>query len=356
VLRYYRSITEAIVLHARFWRANPPHCMVYSYSIEVKKVLFYTHDISYLDNPKAYRILQYFPFLERAGCKPRVMTTKTSLPALIKEVMASDVVCLQRLLLSPYKLLLLRRFAKKILYDFDDAVMYGTRNESATRRMRFKMTVARADAAFCGNHFLLAEAKKYGKGSLYYVPTVVDTDAYPVKTYDHHLPFVVGWMGSGSTLRYIEDIKELFTTLRDNKAIAFKFVADKAPELEEKDIIFEKWEKDTEKPSLLSFDMGIMPVRDDIWSRGKCGLKLIQYMASGLPSLTHPFGVAPEMIEDGVNGFLRPDLDGWKEAIINLSKDAPLRNSMGKAARACAEERYSLKLWGPRVAEIINSL
>jgi glycosyltransferase involved in cell wall biosynthesis len=323
---------------------------------KVKKVLFYTHDISYLDNPKAYRILQYFPYLEEAGCKPRVMTTKTALSSLIKEVMASDVVCVQRLLLNPYKLLLLRRLAKRIVYDFDDAVMYGTKNESFTRRMRFKMTVARADAVFCGNHFLLAEAKKYGKGSLHYVPTVVDTDTYPVKTYDDHLPFVVGWMGSSSTLRYLYDINELFTAFRDIEAVAFKFVADKAPELEGDNIAFEKWDKDREKQSLLSFDMGIMPVRDDIWSRGKCGLKLIQYMASGLPSLTHPVGVAPEMIEDGVNGFLRQDLEGWKGAVNDLSRDTPLRSRMGEAARTCAEERFSLRLWGPKVAGIISNL
>ena len=330
--------------------------MLYSYSIGVKKVLFYTHDISYLDNPKAYRILQYFPYLEKAGCTPTVMTTKASLPSLIKEAMASDVVCVQRLLLNPYKLLLLRRFSKKIVYDFDDAVMYGTKNESFTRRMRFKMTVARADAVFCGNHFLLAEAEKYGKGNLYYVPTVVDTDTYPVKVYDDRRPFVVGWMGSSSTLRYLYDIRDLFAGFRGNRSINFKFVADKSPELEGEDIIFEKWEKDSEKLSLLSFDMGIMPVRDDIWSRGKCGLKLIQYMAAGLPSVTHPVGVAREMIEDGVNGFLRQDLEDWKVAIVDLSKDAPLRSVMGKAARACAEEKYSLKLWGPKVAEIISNL
>ena len=330
--------------------------MLYIYGIIVKKVLFYTHDISYQENPKAYRILQYFPYLERAGCKPRVMTTKASLPALIKETMASDVVCVQRLLLNPFKLLLLRRFARKIVYDFDDAVMYGTKNESITRRMRFKMTVARADAVFCGNHFLLAEAEKYGKGNLYYVPTVVDTGTYPVKVSDNHQPFVVGWMGSSSTLRYLDDIGELFTAFRGKKGITFKFVADRPPDLEGEGIVFEKWEKDGEKSSLLSFDMGIMPVRDDIWSRGKCGLKLIQYMASGLPSLTHPVGVACEMIENGVNGLLRQDLDGWKEATTQLSTDASLRSRMGKAARACAEEKYSLKLWGPKVAEIISEL
>ena len=188
---------------------------------------------------------------------------------------------------------ILRQCAKKIVYDFDDAVMYGTNKESKTRRLRFRRTVESADAVFCGNNFLIEEAKKYRSGGVHYVPTVVDTDEYPVKVHDEHKPFVVGWMGSSSTLRYLSDIQDLFLAFRDNKDVNFKFVADKPSGFEEEGILFERWEKDREKLLLLSFDAGIMPVRDDIWSRGKCGLKLIQYMAAGLPSVTHPVGVAP---------------------------------------------------------------
>ena len=99
-----------------------------------------------------------------------------------------------------------------------------------------------------------------------------------------------------------------------------------------------------------------MPLKDDVWSRGKCGLKLIQYMASGLPSLTHPEGAAMEIITDGANGFLRIDDDQWKAAVLELAGDAGMRRRMGQAARETVEERYSLKVWGPRVGEIIDSL
>jgi glycosyltransferase involved in cell wall biosynthesis len=99
-----------------------------------------------------------------------------------------------------------------------------------------------------------------------------------------------------------------------------------------------------------------MPVRDDIWSRGKCGLKLIQYCASGLPSISHPFGVSREIIEEGQNGFLRQHIEEWREAIDRLKNDVALRKRMGRRARAIAEERYSLKVWGPRVAGMINSV
>jgi glycosyltransferase involved in cell wall biosynthesis len=135
-----------------------------------------------------------------------------------------------------------------------------------------------------------------------------------------------------------------------------KVVADKPLEGMKKGMIFERWDYDREKQSILSFDMGIMPVKDDIWSRGKCGLKLIQYMAAGLPSVTHPVGVTQDMIVDGYNGFLRNDAEGWKDAIERLQRDVDLRRRMGAVSRKMVEESYSLNIWGPRVAEILNGL
>ncbi|MCX5812164.1 MAG: glycosyltransferase family 4 protein [Proteobacteria bacterium] len=320
------------------------------------KILFFTHNIFTPENPKGYRIHQYFPYLAEKGFEIELLTTKTGFSKVLKQASQADVVYLQRLLLNPLKLFALRQCAKKIVYDYDDAVMYGTRKESVTRRFRFKMTVQCADAVFCGNSFLLDEAKKHRDTGAYYVPTVVDTDEYPVKVHEEHKPFVVGWMGSSSTLKYLSDIKEFFLSFRHNRHIIFKFVADKPSGMEEKGIIFEKWEKDKEKSLLLSFDAGIMPARDDIWSQGKCGLKLIQYMASGLPSIAHPVGVVNDIIEDGVNGFLQDDPAGWKDAVEALSKDTALRSRIGNTAREHIEAKYSLKSWGPEVAKIIGSL
>ncbi len=320
------------------------------------KILFFTHNIFTPENPKGYRIQQYFPYLAEKGFEIELLTTKTNFSKILKQASQADVVYLQRLLLSPLKLFALRHCAKKIVYDYDDAVMYGARKESATRRFRFKMTTRCVDAVFCGNPFLLNEAKKYRDTGAYYVPTVVDTDEYPIKIHEEHKPFVVGWMGSSSTLKYLFDIREFFLSFPHNRHIIFKFVADKPSGMEGEGIVFEKWEKDKEKSLLLSFDAGIMPARDDIWSQGKCGLKLIQYMAAGLPSIAHPVGVAKDIIKDGENGFLRDDPNGWKDAVFALSKDIVLRSSMGNTARSHAEAKYSLKFWGPEVAEMISSL
>jgi glycosyltransferase involved in cell wall biosynthesis len=274
----------------------------------------------------------------------------------IEQIRGVDVLYIQRLLFNPLKLSVIKTAAKKIVYDFDDAVMHGLRGKSATRARKFRSMVKHSNAVFCGNHFLFQEAKKHRDDNIYYVPTVVNTDEYTVKDHIATKPVIVGWIGSRSTLRYLVDLEQLVLNATDQKGVIFKIVADKSLNTSAPNVVFEKWTADREKSLLHSFDIGAMPLRDDVWSRGKCGLKLIQYMACGLPSIAHPFGAAQEIVSDGVNGMLRSDMDGWKDAIEALSCDVRQRARMGRAARDSVEERYSLRVWGPRVTEIITSL
>jgi glycosyltransferase involved in cell wall biosynthesis len=292
----------------------------------VKRIVFFTHQ-----NPQGYRIQQYFPFFEDGGFNVELLTLRMNFLKVIDRIRGADVLYIQRLLFNPFKLSLIKAAAKRIVYDFDDAVL-------------------------CGNRFLLHEAKQHRDDSIYYVPTVVDSDEYPVKEHIEKKPVTVGWIGSRSTLRYLVDLEELVRKTPDEKRVIFKIVADRSLNTDAPNVIFEKWTAEQEKSLLLSFDIGVMPLRDDVWSRGKCGLKLIQYMASGLPSITHPIGAAQEIINDGVNGMLRSDMDGWRDAMDVLSGDVKQRARMGQAARQVVEERYSLKVWGPKVREIIEGL
>lgn len=319
-----------------------------------KKILFLTHHIKESANPGGYRIGQYFPFLERSGYDVVHLTTKTDLVTLGKAMRSCDVVYVQRLLPGPARRFLLKALARRVVFDFDDAIMYGPKGESPGRRARFRHMIRLSHAVFCGNEFLRSEALCYRKSSVFYVPTVVDTAAYPVKEHASAPSQVVGWMGSASTLKYLASLEALFAN--PPHGTIFKVVADRPPEVGRDTILFEKWSGPGEKQSLLSFDVGIMPAADDIWSRGKCGLKLIQYAAAGLPSLTHPVGVSGEIVEEGESGFLRRDVEGWREALGRLGADPELRKRMGKRARAIAEERYCLHVWGPRVAGIIDGL
>ena len=317
----------------------------------MRRIVFFTHQ-----NPQGYRIQQYFPYLEAHGFHAELLTSRMSFLKVIEQIRGVDVLYIQRLLFNPLKLSVIKTAAKKIVYDFDDAVMYGLRGKSATRARKFRSMVKHSNAVFCGNHFLFQEAKKHRDDNIYYVPTVVNTDEYPVKDHIATKPVIVGWIGSRSTLRYLVDLEELVLKAPDQREVMFKIVADRSLNTDAQNVIFEKWTAEKEKSLLLGFDIGVMPLRDDVWSRGKCGLKLIQYMASGLPSITHPVGAAQEIITDGVNGMLRSDMDGWRDAIENLSRDVAGRSRMGRAARDVVEERYSLKVWGPKVREIIESI
>ena len=333
-------------------RAND---VMYEPSRMKKSILFFTHHIQPTANPAGYRIGQYFPFLENRGFEVVHLTTRANAATLMRALRAADVVYVQRLLPGPARQLLLRKFAKKIVFDFDDAIMFGAKGENPVRRRRFRGMVSMSSAVFCGNAFLESEAAKYKTKGLFIVPTVVDIADYPSKTHSSLLQsLVVGWMGSASTLKYFTDLLPLIRS--SMPATCFKVVADERPEMADASVSFERWSGEREKELLLSFDVGVMPVRNDLWSLGKCGLKLIQYASAGLPSLSHPIGVSTEIIEDGESGFLRRDLEGWKDALERLRLDVALRARMGKKARAIAEEKYSLHVWGPRVADLVNDL
>jgi glycosyltransferase involved in cell wall biosynthesis len=317
-----------------------------------KKLLFLTHPIPALSY--GYRIQQYFPYFEEKGYEVSHLTSRASISVLIRALRGADLVYVQRLLPSLLKQQLLKMAAGRMVFDFDDAIMYGSRKESATRRRRFARMVRLARAVFCGNQFLLDEARKYKAEQVFYVPTVVETRDYPVKEHVGAVPFVVGWLGSAATLRYLADIEGVLASRPPDTV--YRVVADRVPETLRRRVEFERWSREREKDLLLGFDVGIMPVRDDIWSRGKCGLKLIQYAASGLPAISHPLGVAGEIIEEGESGFLREDTEGWREAVRRLRDDVQLRKAMGRRARAIAEERYALQVWGPRVAAMVDAL
>jgi glycosyltransferase involved in cell wall biosynthesis len=317
----------------------------------MKRIVFLTHQ-----NPQGYRIQQYFPFFEDAGFQVELITSRMHFFKIVERIRGADVLYIQRLLFNTFKLSIIRAAAQNLVYDFDDAVMYGSKGKSPTRARKFKNMVTWADAVCCGSYFLLKEARQHRDDNIYYVPTVVDTDEYPVKKHTTRTPVTVGWIGSRSTLRYLVDLEDLVLASPHQKEVIYKIVADRSLNTNAPNVIFEKWTAAKEKSLLLSFDIGVMPLKDDIWSKGKCGLKLIQYMASGLPSITHPVGASQEIVTDGVDGMLRSDIDGWRNGIEVLTRDVAERTRMGREARAVVEQRYSLKVWGPRVREIIENL
>ncbi len=215
--------------------------------------------------------------------------------------------------------------------------------------------MAAATLVTAGNAYLADRARRAGAAWVEIVPTVVDAAAYSPSGLDRRTGTpVIGWIGSPSTWdAYMVPMMPLLTGVAQAEAARIRAVGsgiggDDHPVLDRL-----PWTEQTEVARIQEMDIGIMPLTDTPWSRGKCGYKLIQYMACGLPVIASPVGVNCEIVEDGVNGFLAETEAEWQAALTRLLRDPDLRRRMGQAGQAKVEGRYSLQVWGPRVADML---
>jgi len=188
------------------------------------------------------------------------------------------------------------------------------------------------------------------------LPTVVDTVRYTVLKKTVTDALTVGWIGSPSTAPYLKGISKSLSILAESQDMRFVVIGGKAPFIKNVDVIELPWNEDTEVNEINNFDIGVMPLPDNPWERGKCGFKLIQYMACGLPVIASPVGVNSEIVEHGVNGFLAETQEEWEVALSTLLADSDLRQQMGKAGREKVEREYSLQVTGPKLVALLKSI
>jgi glycosyltransferase involved in cell wall biosynthesis len=212
-------------------------------------------------------------------------------------------------------------------------------------------------ATIVGNQTLGAYAASYSS-NVHVVPTVVDTDRFRPPTQraekieeEAQRPITIGWIGLAYNASYLEWLAPVFRRLQKEYLLKVVVISSHSPVLEGVSASFKPWNYATEVEDLQVCDIGVMPLPDSEWARGKCGLKLLQYMALGLPAVASPVGVNREIIEDGVNGLLATTEEDWHRQLAKLCRDSALRGHIGHAGRATVEARYSLKQWGPKLAE-----
>jgi glycosyltransferase involved in cell wall biosynthesis len=309
-----------------------------------------------------YRITAFEPWLKRFGVQITYQQIEKKPLARLRQMQSAgrfDSVILQRKLLDPLSFGALRKSARHLIFDFDDAVLYrdsyATRGHHCPRRKaRFEQTVRSSDVILAGNSFLLSLADQHGArgSSLHYMPTCVDLDSYersrlkrPDRADDR---LVMVWIGSSSTLKGIEATSELWERVgRKVQNLSFRVVCDRFPKFQNLQVEPVRWSEATEIENIVRADIGISHVPDDLWSRGKCGLKVLQYLAGGLPVLTNPVGVHREMIRPGQNGFLVSSNDEWLEAIRWLARNPDLLKEMGTAGMETIRHGYDVADWGP---------
>ena len=244
------------------------------------------------------------------------------------------------------------------VFDFDDAiwVRYLSPANSYLSYLRFPSKTAAlirgARHVLAGNPYLEEYARRHND-AVSVVPTTIDTDKYRMHDRVPSRP-VVGWTGSYSTERYLEIVRPALERLWRRLDFRLVVIGGGAFQADGVEVEHRRWRSETEVQDLLDVDVGLMPLEDAEWERGKCGLKALQYMALGIPVLVSPVGVNVDIVSDGESGFLARTPEDWEHGLERLLTDQELRRRMGRAGRQMVERSYSATAHAPRVAEIFR--
>lgn len=267
----------------------------------------------------------------------------------------AGAVIIQRKLLPRWTVALLRRRVRRLIFDFDDAVWlrdsYSSRGfDDPKRTSRFRAIIRACDLVVAGNEFLAEEARRYtSEDRIIVIPTCVEPTSYPVSSHSQHDEPQLVWIGSASTLRGLERFTQTLSAVGSSiPGIRLKLICDRFLQIPHLAIDTCAWRQETESGEIAAADIGISWVPDDPWSRGKCGLKILQYQAAGLPVVANPVGVHANMVLDGVTGFTASTTEEWVGAIARLANNSELRRRLGVAGRQQVEIRYSV-MAGARV-------
>lgn len=265
------------------------------------------------------------------------------------------------LLGPPYFERRLRRAGVPFVFDFDDAVFvpYVSPSNGYLSYLKFPgktRAICRMAAHVMAGNSYLADYAREVNPRVTIVPTTIDTEKYTVEPRSPNDVPVVGWSGSYSTAQHLATLSEALRRLAARERFRLRVIGAPDFRIEGVDVEALPWRSETEVEDLHPFDVGIMPLPDDPWSRGKCGLKALQYMALGVPTVCSPVGVNTEIIEDGENGLLAATDDEWVEKLSTLLRSEELRARLGRAGRETVEARYSAAVQAPRVYDIFASV
>ncbi|WP_017942175.1 MULTISPECIES: glycosyltransferase family 4 protein [unclassified Thioalkalivibrio] len=243
--------------------------------------------------------------------------------------------------------------------DYDDALFhrYDLHRRAVVRGLlgrKIDAVMRHSALVIAGNEYLADRARAAGAQRIEIIPTVVDTDRYQAAAKRAEGPLVVGWIGTPKTSRYLQPLVPVFERLHRDLGVRFVAVGARAANFVGTPVEAWPWSEETEVSSIQQFDIGIMPLEDSPWERGKCGYKLIQYMACGLPVVASPVGVNREIVEDGRNGFLASATDDWMETLKELAGNGEQRAAMGAHGRRKVETWYSRAAQAPRVIDVMR--
>jgi glycosyltransferase involved in cell wall biosynthesis len=295
-----------------------------------------------------FRIRQYLPYLKAENIQAEIGELAVA-PAQRRQWLHQaanyDAVLVHRALLSWPEHRLLRRHAPSYVFEFDDAILFrdsAHRNlRSWRRRLRFQRMVRAAHRVIAGNAYLQTWAERDNTRTIV-IPTTIELADYPLAPPGGVQTPVIGWIGTRVNLMYLDTLYgALAQVARGTCHPRLKVVCDAFPDMPGIEIEKKVWKLADEPADARSFQVGIMPLPEDDWTRGKCGLKLLQYMAASVPVVCSPVGANCEIVQDGINGLYARTEAEWIDRLERLLGDAPLRARLGQAGRDTIEKKYS---------------
>lgn len=318
-----------------------------------------------------YRVYQYLSGLNEHGIKTKVIerpgrnacSKLIHLARVLVTALFADAVFIQKRTLGR-AICLVWLVNRNIIYDLDDAIythptlVKMSQSELQRTRADLARTLRLSKHVIVGNRYLKTYVEQYNR-QVTVIPTVIDTVAYRPEERQPSEPVIIGWVGSSVNLFYLEHLNEVFCELANKygNRISLKVISDGQARLTSKiATINQQWKLETEIEDLRGIDIGIMPLVDDEWTRGKCGFKALQYMALGIPVVASPVGMSTEIIEDGINGFLAESDAEWIEKLSRLIEDKALRHRLGAKGRETVENRYSLKIALPTLIAVLEDV
>ncbi len=238
-------------------------------------------------------------------------------------------------------------YQKPIIYDFDDAIwLPNTSHQNKVvaalkNHGKVNKICSWSWKVSCGNGFLADFARQYCN-EVIINPTTIDTDYHRPLEYKIIKPLILGWTGTHSTTRYLLPLIPVFKKLKKVHKIEIRIISNQPPEWDFDDYIFIPWNQSDEIGQLQKFDIGLMPLEDTDWEKGKCGFKALQYMALGIPAIVSAVGVNREIIDHNINGFLCQNQGDWYSYLEQLIISEKLRKSMGNEGRRKVVKKYSV--------------
>lgn len=254
---------------------------------------------------------------------------------------------------------LLRLLNRRFVVDLDDAIFHSyDRHPSPTVRKvlgrKIDLVFQRAEAVVAGNEYLAERARQAGARRVILVPTAVDHRAYAKHNAPPHDKLTFGWIGSSATEQYLQTIDTELDELCNSLPARLHLIGLDRHSFTASDVVLSKWSEDTELDDLAACDIGLAPLSDGPWERGKCGLKAIQYMASGIPVLAADVGVLPTVVKHGETGFIYRGGAEFARYARQLADDPELRRRMGAAGRERVAASYSIHGWIDTIADVLT--